>query len=113
MLRAQQSVASGTIRSGSRSFALLHEPSVADDQRDSPDFKRLLNDLGARILQDCVMPLRVPWRGAVTPTGASNTLLVTFMNRVLSSLLVAFALVITGCATLPPPKDRVENVRPR
>ncbi len=31
------------------------------------------------------------------------------MNRVLSSLLVAFVLVLTGCATLPPPKDRVES----
>jgi len=34
------------------------------------------------------------------------------MNRVLSSLLVAFVLVLTGCATLPPPKDRVESFAP-
>ena len=31
------------------------------------------------------------------------------MNRILSSLLVAVAVVVTGCATLPPPKDRVET----
>ena len=31
------------------------------------------------------------------------------MNRILSSLLVAFVVVATGCATLPPPKDRVET----
>jgi cardiolipin synthase C len=31
------------------------------------------------------------------------------MNRILSSLLVAAAVVVTGCATLPPPKDRVET----
>jgi putative cardiolipin synthase len=31
------------------------------------------------------------------------------MNRILSSLLVALALVVSGCATLPPPKDRVET----
>ena len=31
------------------------------------------------------------------------------MNRVLSSLLVAFVVVVTGCATLPPPQDRVET----
>jgi putative cardiolipin synthase len=31
------------------------------------------------------------------------------MNRLLSSLLVAFVAVATGCATLPPPKDRVEK----
>ncbi len=31
------------------------------------------------------------------------------MNRILSSLLVAVAVVFSGCATLPPPKDRVET----
>ena len=31
------------------------------------------------------------------------------MNRMLSFLLVAVAVVLTGCATLPPPKDRVET----
>ncbi|MFL9913272.1 phospholipase D-like domain-containing protein [Paraburkholderia sp. RL17-337-BIB-A] len=31
------------------------------------------------------------------------------MNRILSSLLVALALFVSGCATLPPPKDRVET----
>ena len=31
------------------------------------------------------------------------------MNRILSALLVAVAVVVTGCATLPPPKDRVET----
>ena len=36
-------------------------------------------------------------------------MLVTLMNRVLSSLLVAFVFILTGCATLPPPKDRVET----
>jgi len=30
------------------------------------------------------------------------------MNRMLS-FLVAVAVVLTGCATLPPPKDRVET----
>ena len=31
------------------------------------------------------------------------------MKPVLSYLLVAFAVLVTGCATLPPPKDRVET----
>jgi cardiolipin synthase C len=31
------------------------------------------------------------------------------MNRVLSSLLFALVVVVTGCATLPPPKDRLET----
>src|SRR5664279_2925519 len=31
------------------------------------------------------------------------------MNRILSSLLIALALVVSGCATLPPPTDRVET----
>ena len=31
------------------------------------------------------------------------------MNRLLASLLVAVAVVVTGCTTLPPPKDRVET----
>ncbi len=31
------------------------------------------------------------------------------MKRILSYLLVAVAVVVTGCATLPPPKDRVET----
>ena len=31
------------------------------------------------------------------------------MNRILSALLVAFVVLVTGCATLPPPKDRVET----
>ena len=31
------------------------------------------------------------------------------MNRILSSLLVAFVAVVSGCATLPPPKDRLET----
>ena len=31
------------------------------------------------------------------------------MNRILSSFLVVVAVVVTGCATLPPPKDRVET----
>ena len=31
------------------------------------------------------------------------------MNRILSFLLSGVAVVVTGCATLPPPKDRVET----
>ena len=31
------------------------------------------------------------------------------MNRILSSFVVALALLITGCATLPPPQDRIET----
>ena len=31
------------------------------------------------------------------------------MKPILSYLLVAFAVLVTGCATLPPPKDRVET----
>jgi putative cardiolipin synthase len=44
-----------------------------------------------------------------------ETVLATFigngeMSRILSSLLIAFVVVVvTGCATLPPPKDRVET----
>ncbi len=31
------------------------------------------------------------------------------MNRILSAVLVALMVLVTGCATLPPPKDRVET----
>ena len=54
------------------------------------------------------MLLRMP-SGAVIPRSSRNTLLVPLINRVLSSLLIAFVAVATGCATLPPPKDRVET----
>ena len=38
-----------------------------------------------------------------TPVGNAQ------MNPILSYVLVAFVVLVTGCATLPPPKDRVET----